>query len=102
MGFWSEIPNGLFDDMKPREITAKELQRQLVDMYDFYNVHAYEMREAHEEDGFDDEVAYRIGHMEGGAEAIGALYLYFFGGRAMLELDQMIEEKFGVHDDDDE
>lgn len=100
MGFWSEIPNNLFDDMKPREITAKELQRQLIDMYDFYRVHAHEVREKDEMDGED---AYRLGILEGGAEGVSALYLYFFGGRAMLELDQMIEAKiYEVEDDDDE
>lgn len=88
MGFWNEIPPSLFDDMKPHEVTARELQTHLVDGYDFYRMKIYEILL---NDDDDDEA--ELARMYGGAEAVGGIYLYFFGGKAMLGLEQMIEKK---------
>lgn len=86
MGFWNEIPSSLFDDMKPHEVTARELQTHLVELYDAYRVALFELY-----DDPDREMEFM--KIIGGEEVVGALYLYFFGGKAMLELEQMIEKR---------
>ena len=88
--FWNSIPDNLFDDMKPREVTAVELQKQIVETYDWYRLTAYSIE-------MDDEVveerSLRWAECNGAAEALSAIYLYFFGGRAMLELDRIVVER---------
>lgn len=86
MGFWNEIPPSLFDDMKPHEVTARELQTHLVELYYMYKVTALELYD-------DPDLEMEFMQTTGMIGAVGALYLYFFGGKAMLELEQMIEKR---------
>lgn len=95
MEFWNQIPPDKFDDMKPHEITARELQTQLVDLYDFLSIKNREILDTVNGDSYklDSEGSYEFGRADGGLEILSGLYIYFFGGRAMLELDQMMEKK---------
>jgi len=95
MAFWNQIPPELFDDMKPHEITARELQTQLVDLYDFLSIRSREILDTVDGDPYmlDADGSYEFGRADGGLEILSGLYIYFFGGRAMLELDQMMEQK---------
>lgn len=81
--------------MKPHEITARELQIQLVDLYDFLSIKSREILDTVNGDpnALDADGSYEFGRADGGLEILSGLYIYFFGGRAMLELDQLMEKK---------
>lgn len=95
MGLLTDVPDELYDDMRPREVSARALQKQLIDMYDFYYTHAFALEQQYsgEPETMTESDAYHIAKFDGGVEAVGGLYLYFFGGRAMLELDRLMELK---------
>lgn len=95
MEFWDQIPLNKFDDMKPHEIAPRELQTQLVDLYDFLSIRSREILDTVDGDPYklDAEESYEFGRADGGLEILSGLYIYFFGGRAMLELEQMMEQK---------
>lgn len=62
--------------------TMEEAKRTMEEMY------AYYMRQGRNipKESADTESVYSCGKYQGGAEALGALYLWLFGGKAMYKL----------------
>lgn len=81
----------------PRINDQKELQKTLVDMHDFYYSRAKAL--AQNEHPSEEEV-YEFGKMAGGDEAVCALYLGLYGGKALGELLSMTMEAYAEEDDE--
>lgn len=94
VGFYNDIPEGSFDDLKPQPLTEDALKRQLEDIIamNYKRIREIFTKCGDEEMSRDREVQYSSAN--GMKEAAECLYLWFFGGREMHSLHRRLEREY--------